>query len=914
MKIVKGLKILGLLTSLVLSMVLAISVSSCNAQAITIYRPYLYVTVGPKVVGVNQYVLIIGFTAEIPPDIGEQEGRIPGFTRAGWDNIRIDVIRPDGRNDTITIRRTDPVGAFWATYTPTIIGTYAIQAYFPGQWKNTTTLRRYYRPDVSNVAYFTVQETPIQEYQEPPLPVDYWTRPIYAANRMWYQIASHWLSGTFQVWPPGASGGVTTRFCYGKGPESPHILWTRPYWAGGIMEERFGIYSYQTAHYQGISVSPIILQGKIFVPYRRDAHGTQGYMAIDLYTGELLWYRNESMPTYAQVYNYDSPNQHGGFLYLWRTTGVNVPTVIQVPQARRLPNGTLIREAAVRTINRTTTPVSLGTVWEMLDGYTGYTICYVANVSTAGTLVYGKRGDILRYNIVNYGTAAAPKYYLTCWNLSDGTMVASTQPPLGTGAWQWRPAGGHFGAANPFLGAYATNYVHDGRDFFTLNVSIPDIRKLSPILNQTGSILAIREGEYIIIGAAGRNDERGLVEGFMMTLSLKKGEEGKQLAYITFKPPFVSYKENATVSLTGVYPEYGVFCFHSTRLLKRWGYSLATGECLWESVPEEPLQYYGMYTNVYNGLLLSSGYSGQLRAYNITTGKIVWMYNATGVGYEGFYGGCYTIGIAAICDGKIYTVASEHSPTQPLWRGPNLRCIDAKTGKEIWSILFWGAGMSPDTPNVAMADGILVALNYFDMQLYAFGKGPSATTVSAPQEEIPLGSSVIITGTVTDQSPSGRRNTNGILDFTLKGTPAIADECMGKWMEYLFMQQAYPSDIRGVDVTLDAIDPTGEYIHLGKVTCDATGKFAYTFKPEKQGTYKIIATFEGSASYGPSFATTYLYVGPPPKPAATPEQAQTLQSEVEAHEQLLTTLLVLVVIAIIISVGNLAIIFRKIRK
>jgi outer membrane protein assembly factor BamB len=554
----------------------------------------------------------------------------------------------------------------------------------------------------------------------------------------------------------------------------------------------------------------------------------------------------------------------------------------------------------VRTINRTRDKVSLGTVWAMLDGYTGYTICYVANVSTAGTLVYGKRGEILRFNIVNYGTTQAPKYYLTCFNLSDGTMVASTQPPTGTGAWQWRPAGGHFGAANPFLGAYATNYVHDGNDFYTLNVSIPDIRKLSPILNQTGTIQAVRDGEYIIIGAPGRNDERGLVEGYLMTLSLKKGEEGKLLSYITFKPPFASYMENATVSFTGVYPEYGVFCFHSTRLLKRWGYSLETGEMLWEGIPEEPFQYYSMNTNVYQGLLLSYGYGGQLRAYNITTGKIVWMYNATGVGFEGDYGGYYTIGIAAICDGKIYTVASEHSPTQPLWRGPNLRCIDAKTGKEIWSILFWGAGMSPASPNVAMADGILVALNYFDMELYAFGKGPSATTVSAPQEEIPLGSSVLITGTVTDQTPYGRRNTNGELDFTLKGTPAIADECMGRWMEYLFMQQAYPSDIKGVDVTLDAIDPDGKYINLGRATCDATGKFTYAFKPEKQGIYKIIATFEGSASYGPSFATTYLYVGP--HAVATAEQAQAAQAEIEALQQsiqpLITALIVIVVVCI----------------
>ena len=45
--------------------------------------------------------------------------------------------------------------------------------------------------------------------------------------------------------------------------------------------------------------------------------------------------------------------------------------------------------------------------------------------------------------------------------------------------------------------------------------------------------------------------------------------------------------------------------------------------------------------------------------------------------------------------------------------------------------------------------------------IYCFGKGSSATTVSAPQIVPPLGSTVQLTGTVTDQSPSGSRDING---------------------------------------------------------------------------------------------------------------------------------------------------------
>ena len=38
----------------------------------------------------------------------------------------------------------------------------------------------------------------------------------------------------------------------------------------------------------------------------------------------------------------------------------------------------------------------------------------------------------------------------------------------------------------------------------------------------------------------------------------------------------------------------------------------------------------------------------------------------------------------------------------------------------------------------------------------------------------------MIKGTVTDSTPTGRRNTNDIVDWTLEGTPAISDEEYGQ--------------------------------------------------------------------------------------------------------------------------------------
>jgi hypothetical protein len=99
---------------------------------------------------------------------------------------------------------------------------------------------------------------------------------------------------------------------------------------------------------------------------------------------------------------------------------------------------------------------------------------------------------------------------------------------------------------------------------------------------------------------------------------------------------------------------------------------------------------------------------------------------------------------------------------------------------------------------------------------------------------------------------------------------------MEAWMEYMFQQRPMPSNAKGVNVTLDAIDPNNNFIHIGTTTSDLTGAYGFVWTPEVPGTYQIIATFAGSAAYGSSFAQTYMGVGEaPPTPAEPqPEPAQ----------------------------------------
>jgi hypothetical protein len=195
-----------------------------------------------------------------------------------------------------------------------------------------------------------------------------------------------------------------------------------------------------------------------------------------------------------------------------------------------------------------------------------------------------------------------------------------------------------------------------------------------------------------------------------------------------------------------------------------------------------------------------------------------------------------------------------------------LRCLNITSGEEFWKILFWPR-------SVKIADGILTAWNYYDGQVYAFGKGPSGTTVTASPEVSVHGTSVVVKGTVTDQTATGRRNVNNEWQFSLKDTPAISDEDMQKWMEYKFMGQGYPADAKGVEVVLEVLDPNGNFYEIDRTTSDITGTFGCAFEPEVPGTYQIIATFAGSASYYGSFATTYITVEE--APAATPEPTPT---------------------------------------
>jgi hypothetical protein len=764
-----------------------------------------YISVSPSTVGVGQNVLLVFWLNDYPiTAVGAYGDR--------WDNMYIDVTGPAGQ-ETLGPFTSDPVGAGFAQYTPTEVGEYTFIFRFEGDTitgepeppggffgAGSAYIGDKYLPSQSDPVFLTVTEEPLPGYSETPLPEGYWTRPISGINRDWWKISGNWMR----------AGDIEGRFQkFSDGPGTSHIMWTKPYWNGGIMGGQFGSIGYYTGRsYEPFGTGTIILNGKFY--YNIQYPPRYGWYCLDLRTGEELYFHNTTGEisyitegfgfdfsgdiddgdlAFGQIYNYESPNQHGGFAYLWST---HAPT----------PN-----------------------TWMMFDSFTGNYICSIANVSASGTAVYGKDGSILRYNLDTQNDR------LTIWNTSRAIWYEDFFPS--NEYWMWRPDLGE---------------VYDGNNGFSLNVSIPS--------DLTGSILEIVEGEYIIGGTAGSNDEEGLEEGTIWAISLAPGTEGTLLWSRTFVPPYDT-APNTTggafayghVAGPTVDVENAVFWFEEQLTRKLYVYDLGTMGMIWESDASPQWDFYGMSQSVAYGKLFNYGYGGVIDAYDILTGEKLWSYVSGTLGFETAYENT-PLSLAAIADEKLYMYSTEHSPTMPLARGRGLRCIDVNTGEELWQIHHWGN-------DPALADGYLVDLNLYDNQFYCYGKGPSKTTVSAQPKTLDWGRSVIIEGTVTDESAGAKAL---VESGKFSSVAAVADEDMDEWMEYVYMQRPCPQNAVGVEVVLETLDPNGNFYEIGRATSDMSGFYSLMWEPPVPGKYLVYATFEGSEAYASSYGETSFAV------------------------------------------------------
>ncbi len=862
MKILKkhtkaSLLALFLMITMSASILLAFPIADAHVPAWNVPTS-AYVSCAPDRVGVGQSTTIVVWVDRYSPTAGGGIGQ-------RWDGFKIDITKPDGTNETIgPFQCSSDVGSDFKVYTPDQIGTYTIVFSWPGETVKPSpavltsdTIGDFYEGSTSKPAYLYVQQEPVAQWQEPPLPIDYWTTPINAANRQWSTLASNWLGGSWLV------AGFQR---WGISPGSAHVLWTQPLTAGrggGILDAQWPGISMNAEDYESPWGSPIIMNGKIYYNAPAVADSAKyGYYCMDLYTGQQLWFKNgtdnglnnpytnaggyslsQSYPglTQGQIYHYRSVNGEGLLSYL---------IMVQ------------------------------GSTWYFLDAATGNWILTLINVPS-GVAATDQDGSLLLYR---YNSATGN---ILCWNSSQAIPPLG---PVGTNQQQWKA---RFGAiidavndtswikVGPSGDTTAQELVHSA---YSMNVTIQaglpfsggfgaSSSGISAVLQDQNRVpkqlFGYYKGSGSSIGSPIDPDTFSAwvvdINEHVTTYNTYPNLTNTQNSNLGFSASLKWYSNmtvplpgnNYTWNLGGVSYDNQVFMLRCSQTGQLWAYSLTDGSLLWGPTPQfSQMDFYGISSNMYYDKLLEcSTYGGVIAAFNAKTGEQLWTYNATAPGFEGYYGSNMPLSIWAVCDGKIYTYSTEHSPSKPLWRASYIRCINATDGTEIWKLLNYKSFIG----NPGLADGYIVHCSDYDNLIYCIGKGPSAVTTTAPLSGISIGSRCTITGTVTDISP-GAITLGTKLGYT-NGVPAVSDESQEGWMEYLYEQQAKPNNATGVPVTIDAFDPNGNFIHIGDTTSDASGTFGYSWTtPDVPGLYRIITTFRGSNSYGSSTAETCMTI------------------------------------------------------
>ncbi|HEX9261000.1 MAG TPA: hypothetical protein VF893_00555, partial [Candidatus Bathyarchaeia archaeon] len=328
---------------------LVISLPITQAQAAS-QKTYAVVDAIPNPVGVGEEVLVrFGILQAL------------GSAEFGWTGITVTVTKPDGTTQTLGPFKTDSTGGTATIFKPAEAGTYKLVTNFPEQTAPSTffDLERgamifegtVMKASTSDPLELIVQSTPLPSYPGFPLPTEYWSRPVDPQLREWYTVTGNWMTR------PDNSLALYND----DAPETAHVLWAKPLTTGGLTGGLLGPGQVPSSSetgdaYAGKYIDSVILNGVLY--YNRDDAkvGSNGIVAVDLRTGEELWFRNNTVLSFGQVFYFNSFNYDGVFTYLWDT--------------------------------------SAGSTWKAYDPFNGEWIYTMTNVPD-GTRVFGPSGEIL---------------------------------------------------------------------------------------------------------------------------------------------------------------------------------------------------------------------------------------------------------------------------------------------------------------------------------------------------------------------------------------------------------------------------------------------------------------------------------------------------------------------------------------
>ena len=491
-------------------------------------KTFAYVSVSPNPIGVGQQLNVLMwldkviFGTNIENDIR-------------FHDYKLTITKPDGSTDVLDFPIChDTTSAQFTTYTPTQMGTYTFDFEYPGQ---TYTWSGDYQNDIylpsSATTTLTVQEDPIEPPTTPPLPQEYWTRPIFGENTNWYVLGSNWLgSGSPEFKTVNYAKSVSVPGAVGS--RTSHIMWTKPLQAGGIVGGNPPSHVEGNTYFEGTAylrryTNPIIVAGKLYYTEPVGAYETTAGPTIctDLRTGEIIWSRTDVPAlSFAYIYDLQTVDYHG----VWQ------PILIAAAgRGSPLPSGQISGYAAD----------------------TGDWLFNVTNVPTGATAL-GPKGEYLIYVITNEGTETNPSYQLSQWNLANTGSVGAV------------------------MSNYAITGVIDGSDPGCYDWTVP----LSALNNMDSYSVIGAYANDIMLGYSGTLPGGGTVMTgrvtqtydpytyFAINLDESKGQVGSMLWSNTLEAP----EGEITVLASGVDQESGVFVEEYRQTAQWVGYDLRTGQ------------------------------------------------------------------------------------------------------------------------------------------------------------------------------------------------------------------------------------------------------------------------------------------------------------------------------------------------
>jgi hypothetical protein len=688
-----------------------------------------FISVAPKLVGVGQEATVNLWVFPLPFNY------LYKTYYKGFVGITVTFEKPDGSKDIFmpvdgtgqyVAGQTQALGAIYFSYAPNMAGNWSVTFTMPEQNVTDKDGTVIYQACTSKPAYFTVQTEPVlagllngYPWSQLPNSNAYWSYPISPNNREWSQISGDWLS-TATTSISGTIHCATSRLWqpYGSGPNTGHIIWDLPLFAGGIMGGEYGSYSYAPS-----PTGVVVIAGEVFVniPIATTGMGStvNQFQCVDLATGKVLYTANGSI-----------------------TNGIHLPGN---PYAQSSLDRSVVLESSFGSTYISYLFGVSGTTWNYYNFFNGGLARSISNVTAASyRLVDGT--DLA------YGTASGNQLY--AWNISK--VVNNNWP---TGITWARPMPTPNSAFAPALFGISkdqSTIVITGRNQFwgystKDGTSLWNLTMTYPVISNEAFALYGVDNFVVFDGVEATFKCYSLLTGTLLWTSSSFADSPWSTTWTVY-----SAETNDYENLYLAFPDGTMTAL-----------DLKTGQQVWRSQAFHSTEYTNNAVPYVRGIVMVGGniygYAGYSTGYqinpipryammtciNATTGDISWTLNG-GVWPSAAASG-YVIG-SGVYDGKLYGVGKGQTSTTV--SAPQTAISAGSTVIVSGSVLDQSAAQ-PNTAAISDAD-MSVWMDYLHMQ--------NATLLNNP----PICTGVPVTLTAVD--PNGNTITIGTTTSNNKGT------------------------------------------------------------------------------------------------------------------------------------------------